>query len=187
MLQGVFTRRQSTVLQGPRTTEPTETTTTAEELILEESEPPREAAVEPEPERQEELHVDPNAKRDKRLKSENAKSESLGLNPKEARERARAQLQNGYYISTSGGNSTRVLHRLGSCYMVPGIDYPRYAFSGTQMPKQGDLTASANCALAKVQESPTVIQTLRRRHPQAKKASEPLKRPVSRSPASALD
>ena len=109
-----------------------------EELILEESEPPREAAVESEPERQEELHVDPNAKRDKRLKSENAKSESLGLNPKEARERARAQLQNGYYISTSGRNSTRVLHRLGSCYMVPGIDYPRYAFSGAQMPKQGD-------------------------------------------------
>ena len=85
-----------------------------EELSLEESEPPREAAVEPEPERQEELRVDPNAKRDKRLKSENTKS------------------------STSGRNSTRVLHRLGGCYMVPGIDFPRYVFSGAQMPKQGD-------------------------------------------------
>ena len=62
----------------------------------------------------------------------------LRLNPKEARERARAQLQNGYYISTSGRNSTRVLHSLGACYMVPGIDYPRYAFSGAQMPKQRD-------------------------------------------------
>ena len=37
-----------------------------EELRLEEGEPPREAAVEPEPERQEELRVDPSAKKDKR-------------------------------------------------------------------------------------------------------------------------
>ena len=51
-----------------------------EELRLEEGEPPREAAVEPEPERQEELRVDPSAKKDKRLKSENTKSESLGSN-----------------------------------------------------------------------------------------------------------
>ena len=49
-------------------------------------------------------------KKDKRLKSENTKSDTLGSNPKAARERARSQLQKGYYISTSGRNSTRVLH-----------------------------------------------------------------------------
>ena len=106
-----------------------------EELRLDEA---REAAVEPEPERQEELRVDPSAKKEKRLKSENTKSDTLGSNPKAARERARTQLQKGYYLSTSGRNSRRVLHTLGSCYIVPGIDYPRYVYSGLQMPKQGD-------------------------------------------------
>ena len=52
-----------------------------EELRLEEGKPPREAAVEPEPERQEELRVDPSAKKGKRLKSENTKSESLDSIP----------------------------------------------------------------------------------------------------------
>ena len=109
-----------------------------EELSLEEGEPPREAAVEPEPERQEELRVDPSAKKDKRLKIENTKSDTLGSNPKAARVRARTQLQKGYYRRTTGRNSTRVLHRLGTCHMVPGIDNPRYVYSGPQMPKQGD-------------------------------------------------
>ena len=67
-----------------------------DKLRLEEGKPPREAAVEPEPERQEELRVDPSAKKDKRLKSENTKSESLGSNSKAAREHARSQLQTGY-------------------------------------------------------------------------------------------
>ena len=44
-----------------------------EELRLDEGGTPKEAAVEPGPERQEELRVDPSAKKDKRLKSENTK------------------------------------------------------------------------------------------------------------------
>ena len=58
--------------------------------------------------------------------SENTKSKSLGSNRKAARELARAQLQKGYDQPTPGWNGTRVLHRLGACFMVPGIDYPRY-------------------------------------------------------------
>ena len=104
-----------------------------EQLSLEECGPPRAGDVEPEPDRAEEESVDPNAKRDKRLKSENTRSEALGSNPKVARERARAKLQSGYYVSTSGRN-VKVLHRLGSCYMVPGIDYPRYVYTGRAMP-----------------------------------------------------
>ena len=60
-----------------------------EELRLDEGELPREAVVEPEPERQQELRVGPSAKKDKRLKSENTKSDALGSNPKAARVRAR--------------------------------------------------------------------------------------------------
>ena len=52
---------------------------------------------------------------------------------------------------------------------------------------KGTSTASANYAPAKEQESHTATQTLHRRHPQVRKASEPHKRPVSRSPASVLD
>ena len=85
--------------------------------------------------------VDPKAKKDKRFKSENT-SESLGSNTKEARERARSLLQNGYYISTSGRNSTRVLRRLGGCYMVPGVDCPRFVYTGVHMPKQGDFDST---------------------------------------------
>ena len=101
-----------------------------EELRLDEGATPKEAAVEPEPEVQEELRVDPSAKKDKRLKSENTKSDTLGSNPKAARERARSQLQKGCSVSTSGRNSIRVLRRLGACYMVPGIDHLRYMYSG---------------------------------------------------------
>ena len=101
-----------------------------EQLSLEECDQSRAGDVEAEPDRVEEVSVDPHAKRDKRLKSENAKSEALGSNPKEAREKARATLQSGYYISISGRSSMKVPHRLGSCYMVPGIDYPRFIYFG---------------------------------------------------------
>ena len=38
----------------------------------------------------------------------------------------------------TGRNGTRVLHRLGACFMVPGIDYPRYVHLGALMPRQSD-------------------------------------------------
>ena len=47
-------------------------------------------------------------------------------------------------------------------------------------------TASANCAPAKEQRSHTATHTLRRRHLQVKKATEPCKRPVSRGRAREL-
>ena len=109
-----------------------------EELRLEEGEQPKATDVEPEPEGHNEAQAESEVKKDKRLKSENTKSESLGSNPKAPRELARAQLQKGYYQSTSGRNGTRVLHRLGACFMVPGIDYPRFVHLGALMPRQSD-------------------------------------------------
>ena len=40
--------------------------------------------------------------------------------------------------ASSGRNGTRVLHRLGACFMVPSIDYPRYVHLGALMPRQSD-------------------------------------------------
>ena len=64
---------------------------------VEEGEQPKATDVEPEPEGHDEAQAESEVKKDKRLKSENTKSKSLGSNPKAARELARAQLQKGYY------------------------------------------------------------------------------------------
>ena len=130
--------RQSKVLQRPRKYDPAATTAGTRGTEVEEGEQPKATDVEPEPEGHDEAQAESEVKKDKRLKSENTKSESLGSNPKAARELARAQLQKGYYQSTPGRNGTRVLHRLGACFMVPGIDYPRYVHLGALMPNQSD-------------------------------------------------
>ena len=75
--------RQSKVLQRPRE--------------VEEGEQPKATDVEPEPEGHDEAQAESEVKKDKRPKSENTKSKSLGSNPKAAHELARAQLQKGYY------------------------------------------------------------------------------------------
>ena len=64
-------------------------------------------------------------------------------------EHALSFIQKGYYISTSGRNSTRVLHRLCACYMVPG-----------QLPKQGDLDCI--CKLCSRQRGRCRTRRLRR-------------------------
>ena len=89
--------------------------------------------VETDPDRAEEESVDPNAKRDKRRKSENTKSEALVWNLQAARERARALLQSGHYVSTvhlqqkqrEGAAPTGVV------FHGAGIDNPRYAYTLT--------------------------------------------------------
>ena len=138
-----------------------------EQMSLAECGPPRAGDVEPEPDRAEEESVDPCAKRDKRLKSENTRSEALGSNPKVARERARAKLQSGYCVSTSGRN-VKVLHRLGSCCMVPGVDYPRYVYTGRAM--QQHAISCANAAPRRVQKRSETTRTVpRRRHRRLKR------------------
>ena len=130
--------RQSKVLQRSRKYDPAVTTAGTRGIEVEEGAQPKATDVEPEPEGHDEAQAESEVKKDKRLKSENTKSKSLGSNPKAAREVARAQLQKGYYQSTSGRNGTRVLHRLGACFMVPGIDYPRYVHLVAVMPRQSD-------------------------------------------------
>ena len=86
-----------------------------------------------------------------------------GQNLKAARELARAQLQKGYCQSTSGRNGTRVLHRLGAFFMVPGIDNPRYVHLGALMPRQLDFDSICKLCARKgtevAQEDSDVTQT----------------------------
>ena len=76
----------------------------------------------------------PEAKPDKRRKLENTRVQQLGTDPQKVRSEARSNLQPGYYVSISGKKDTLILHRLGACFRVPGIDYPRFRYLGGEMP-----------------------------------------------------
>ena len=76
---------------------------------------------------------------DKRLKSESSRTQVLPDNPKKIRDHARRSLEPGYYLSASGRNATRILHFLGDCSMVLGIDHVRYQHMGHFMPSMTEL------------------------------------------------
>ena len=58
----------------------------------------------------------------------------LGSDPKQARAEIRSNLRERYFISHSGKKAIRVLHYLGRCYMLPGVDYLSFTFGGTTFP-----------------------------------------------------
>ena len=62
----------------------------------------------------------------------------LGTDPKEARAKLRAELEPGFYVSTSGKRNIRTLHQLGLCYMLPGVDYMKYTYVGSALPSASD-------------------------------------------------
>ena len=66
------------------------------------------------------------------------RTEKLGLDPKKVRASLRAELKPGFYISTAGKKGIRTLHRLGQCYMIPGMDYMRFSYAGTILPSTSD-------------------------------------------------
>ena len=37
-------------------------------------------------------------------------------------------------MSISSKKDTLILHRLGACFRVPGVDYPRFRYVGDEMP-----------------------------------------------------
>ena len=63
-----------------------------------------------------------------------SRSELLGSDHKTTRATIRDQLEPGYYISYSGKKAIKVLHRLGHCFMLPGVDYMSYDYMGTVIP-----------------------------------------------------
>ena len=63
-----------------------------------------------------------------------SRSELLGSDHKTSRAALRDQLDAGYYISYSGKKAIKVLHCLGHCFMLPGVDYMSYDYMGTVIP-----------------------------------------------------
>ena len=45
------------------------------------------------------------------------------------------ELEPGYYISSSGKKAIKVIHWLGQCFVVPGVDYMSYVFDGSSFPE----------------------------------------------------
>ena len=76
----------------------------------------------------------PDVKPDKRRKMENTRVQQLGDDPRKVCSEASTSIQHGYYVCISGKKDTFILHRLGGCFRVPGIDYPRFRFAGDEMP-----------------------------------------------------
>ena len=64
------------------------------------------------------------------------RSKLLGDDHKQTRILLRAGLEPGYYMSFSGKKAIKVLHRLGQCYMLPGVDNMSYQFAGSVLPEQ---------------------------------------------------
>ena len=62
------------------------------------------------------------------------KTKKLGSDPKKYRAELRTSLQPGFYVSISPKKRIRTVHRLGQCYLIPGLDYVRYEYLGASMP-----------------------------------------------------
>ena len=77
-----------------------------------------------------------------------SRSELLGSDHKITRASIRdQQLEPGYYISYSGRKAIKVLHRLGHCFMLPGVVYVSYDYMGTVIPDSSSYeTVSKWCA-----------------------------------------
>ena len=101
-----------------------------EQVIEQHIEEPHDSAMLVDPE----IPVNPEDRPDKRRKGENVRSAILGQNPRQTRQEVRQRLEKGFYAAYSGRKRIRVLHLLGSCYAVPGIDYPEYEFLGEAFP-----------------------------------------------------
>ena len=56
-------------------------------------------------------------------------------NIKESRAQALKELPDGFYVCEAGRSKAKRLHRLGYCWMVPGVDYFVYSYKGPLMPQ----------------------------------------------------
>ena len=62
------------------------------------------------------------------------RTQELGQDPRARREAIRSTLHPGFYLCYSGKRSVRTLHKLGACYALPGIDYVKFEYVGTDFP-----------------------------------------------------
>ena len=70
------------------------------------------------------------------------RTKKLGEDPRANRTELRNSLQPGFYVSSFPNKRIRTAHRLGQCYIIPGLAYVRYEYAGSSMPSSGsfDLT-----------------------------------------------
>ena len=97
----------------------------------------------------EKAEVQKKLSREKQQAGNRGRSELLGSDHKQARSEIRSQLQEGYYISHSGKKAIRVVHCLGRCYMLPGVDYLSFSYAGVHFPASDEYdTVCKWCARA---------------------------------------
>ena len=97
----------------------------------------------------EEAELQSKLSKEKQQSGNRSRSELLGSDHKQARSEFRSKLQEGYYISHSGKKAIRVVHCLGRCYMLPGVDYLSFSYAGLQFPASDDYdTVCKWCARA---------------------------------------
>ena len=104
--------------------------------------------------------VDIQERPDIRRKAE--KMKKLGGTPKQRREQIRATLQPGFYVSESGKTRMRILHQLGACWMVPGVDYFSFVHHGTVAPFPETFTKVCKWCASKRPQRNQMSWTLRR-------------------------
>ena len=89
------------------------------------------------------------------------RTELLGTNPRERRAEIRKSMELGFYISLSGKRKIKTLHLLGTCVMVPTIDY--FFVCWTLDAQTGQtLTTCARCVLIEVSLQQLMTQTTSR-------------------------
>ena len=87
--------------------------------------------------------------KEKQQSGNRGRSEMLGSDHRQARSEIRSKLQEGFYISHSGKKAIRVVHCLGRCYMLLGVDYLSFRYAGLQFPASDDYdTVCKWCAKA---------------------------------------
>ena len=97
----------------------------------------------------EEAEVQKKLSKEKQQAGNRGRSELLGSDHKQARSEIRSQLQEGYYIGHSGKKGIRVVHCLGRCYMLPGVDYLSFSYAGVHFPASDEYdTVCKWCARA---------------------------------------
>ena len=57
-----------------------------------------------------------------------SRSEMLGRKPRSVRSEMRNTQEPGFYLSDTGRKGTLILHKLGACFAIPGLDYLKFRY-----------------------------------------------------------
>ena len=66
------------------------------------------------------------------------RSQTLGADPKKARKEMRDRMEPGFHLSETIRNGTLILHKHGSCFAIPGLDYLKYRYARPPVPQRSE-------------------------------------------------